>query len=80
MWGHSHSRVRSMVPCKWQFSRALQKRQPLYLAVVSSQRKANHICEVHKRGYQPFQREGVLRLAPRQQGMLTKCFTQGQFL
>lgn len=80
MLGPSHTKVRSMVPGKWLFSRALQKRQPLYLVIVSTQRRENNIREVHKKGYQRFQQEGVMLLAPSQEGMLTKCFIQGQFL
>lgn len=80
MLGHSHTKVRSMVPCQWLFSRALQKRPPLYLAIVSAQRRENNICEVHEKGHQPFLREEGVLLAPSQEGMLTKCFRQGQFL
>lgn len=53
MLGHSHTKVRSMVPYEWLFSRALKKRQPLYLAIVSTQRRENNIREVHEKGYQP---------------------------
>lgn len=80
MLGHSHTKARSMVLCKWLFSGAFQKGQPLYLALVSTPRRENNICEVHEKGYQPFQHEGVMILASSQQGMLTKCFISGQFL
>lgn len=81
MWGHFHTKVRPMViPCKWLLSRTLQKRQPLYLVIVSSQRRENPICEVQRKGSHPSQREEVMLLTPCQQGMLTKCLMLGQFL
>lgn len=64
--GHSHTKVRSMVPGKWLFSGALRKRQPLCLAIVSAHRRENNLREVREEGDQPLQQEGVMLLAPSQ--------------
>ena len=75
MLGQSGTKVRSMVPCKRLLSMALWKRQSLYLASESMQRRGNNVREVQEKGYQRFQQEGIMLLAPSQQGILTKCFT-----